>query len=845
MSIKQTLSTLRADPVIIGGFALGVISLAIAAGVMWQQLVVEPRLHAANVHYGLSVKVTVERVNGYIDDLSQTLNSIASQPQIAELFVADDQQGLDQLEITAAQDIENAESIYFIDRQQQRHIESLGYAAKQMVRQSLNGSSLLPRAAPRAAPTASPRAVKIDQQWQLLISQAVPSQPSADGVTGVILLRLSIDGLTDVLNNADTTNGTLEFQQLVPNRNAVALISIGESSAPLGDQDANSGPQIFDTNNPRWKIAFTPSQTLLQTINRELPPFWLFFTLAVIAVVSSLLGLVNIRSKFNAKQTAIFVEKDSAEDALFAPEIEPANESALAQPVLDTVADQPLQSDESQYSSNVKGIKDVQEHPAPIAATPSIQPAAPSQDHSIPFVAPDVVFRDYDIRGIADTEITPEFATRLGKTLGSIIIKNGHKAIYVGRDGRLSSRQLGVALRAGLKSTGCKVIDLGEVTTPVLNFAVHHDGQSTCGIMITASHNPAHYNGFKIIIQGQVIAGQTLQLLKPMLQARQFMASDQGQVVGHNIVPHYIREIVAQTSIDRSFRIVIDAGNAVAGPVALQLFDSLGCLAFPIYCEVDGSFPNHDPNPADEKNLQGLIAKVKEVNADLGFAFDGDGDRLVVISGNGDIIWPDQLMMIFARDILSRNPGADIVFDVKSSKRLAEVIRQYSGRPVMCKTGHSHVRKAVQQNSAPLGGEFSGHIFFNDRWKGFDDGPYAAVRLLEILCADPDNKTLDAMIGELDKSSYTPEILIPIDEADKFSLMATVAAGCQFNGAEIITLDGLRVEYAHGWGLIRASNTSASLTLRFEADDDQALEDIKQRFRQELSPFINNMEDYF
>ena len=554
MSIKHTLSTLRADPVIIGGFSLGVISLAIAAGVMWQQLVVEPRLHAANVHYGLSVKVTVERVNGYIDDLSQTLNSIASQPQIAELFVADDQQGLDQLEITAAQDIENAESIYFIDRQQQRHIESLGYAAKQMVRQSLNGSSLLPRA--------SPRAVKIDQQWQLLISQAVPSQPSADGVTGVILLRLSIEGLTDVLNNADTTNGTLEFQQLVPNRNAVALISIGESSAPLGDQDANSGPQIFDTNNPRWKIAFTPSQTLLQTINRELPPFWLFFTLAVIAVVSSLLGLVNIRSKFNAKQTAIFVEKDSAEDALFAPEIEPANESALAQPVLDTVADQPLQSDESQYSSNVKGIKDVQEHRAPIAATPSILPAAPSQDHSIPFVASDVVFRDYDIRGIADTEITPEFATRLGKTLGSIIIKNGHKAIYVGRDGRLSSRQLGVALRAGLKSTGCKVIDLGEVTTPVLNFAVHHDGQSTCGIMITASHNPAHYNGFKIIIQGQVIAGQTLQLLKPMLQARQFMASDQGQVVGHNIVPHYIREIVAQTSIDRSFRIVIDAGNA-------------------------------------------------------------------------------------------------------------------------------------------------------------------------------------------------------------------------------------------------------------------------------------------
>ena len=470
--------------------------------------------------------------------------------------------------------------------------------------------------------------------------------------------------------------------------------------------------------------------------------------------------------------------------------------------------------------------------------------AAPEQPK--PFVLPDVVFRDYDIRGIADSQITPEFALRLGKAIGSIILQNGHTAIYIGLDGRLSSPQLAEALEAGLLSTGCNVINLGEITTPVLNFAVHHCGQSSCGIMVTASHNPAVYNGFKIIIQRQVISGKALQLLKPMLMAEKFTESESGQSLSRDIISQYVRHIVENSSIDRSFRLVIDAGNSVAGPVALKLFDSLGCMAFPINCEVDGSFPNHEPNPADEKNLKQLISKVKEVKADLGLAFDGDGDRLVVISGKGEIIWPDQLMMIFARDILKRNPGADIVFDVKSSKRLAEMIRKHSGRPVMCKTGHSHVRKAVHHNKAPLGGEFSGHIFFNDRWKGFDDGPYAATRLLEVLCSQRDSaeKTLDQIIASFDPSSFTSEILIPVPDDEKFELIQTLLSGCQFGGAQIISLDGLRAEYPYGWGLIRASNTSANLTLRFEADDDASLEQVKQAFRRELLPFINQIEDY-
>ena len=463
-----------------------------------------------------------------------------------------------------------------------------------------------------------------------------------------------------------------------------------------------------------------------------------------------------------------------------------------------------------------------------------------------PFLVPDVVFRDYDIRGIAGSEITKAFAERLGKTIGSIILQNGHTSIYIGRDGRISSPELAASLRSGLLSTGCNVIDLGAITTPALNFAVHHCGQSSCGIMVTASHNPSIYNGFKIIIQRQVISGKALQLLKPMLNAKAFTQSDSAQLFSRDIVSQYVRHIVEDSVIDRSFRLAIDAGNSVAGPVAIKLFKSLGCKVFPINCEIDGTFPNHEPNPSEEKNLKQLISKVKEVKADMGLAFDGDGDRIVVISGKGEIIWPDRLMMIFAKDILSRTPGAEIVFDVKSSKRLAQMIGKNSGRPVMCKTGHSHVRKAVQHSNAPLGGEFSGHIFFNDRWKGFDDGLYAASRLLEVLCLQRDSadKTLDQIISKFDTSSYSPEILIPVAENEKFELMQTLLSACQFSGAQIISVDGLRAEYPKCWGLIRASNTSANLTLRFEGDDDASLEQVKKTFRRELSPFINQIEDY-
>ena len=455
---------------------------------------------------------------------------------------------------------------------------------------------------------------------------------------------------------------------------------------------------------------------------------------------------------------------------------------------------------------------------------------------------PNEVFRDYDIRGLAYTQITAEFATRLGSALAIMFSRKNHSAIYVGRDCRLNSEELAHALCQGLLNQGMNVIDLGAVSTPVVNYSIHCGEKADLGIMITASHNPKQYNGFKIVVRDEVIDGETLQQLKQLMHLPSPKPQHLGQLIAVDMSKIYLDAITQSCNPKKNFKLVVDAGNAVAGPLAKQLFTQLGYDFTPIFCTPDGEFPNHDPNPSDEKNLLSLRETVAANNADLGFALDGDGDRLVVITRSGAIVWPDQLMMLFARDILHQHPQTKVVFDVKSSNRLSQLITDNGGVPVMCKTGHSHVRRAVKQSEALIGGEFSGHIFFNDRWHGFDDGIYAAMRLLEILSSSDND--LDELLNEFSPCADTPEILIPVSETEKFNLIDNITAQCKFLGAKINTIDGLRVEYPQGWGLIRASNTSAFLTMRFEADNNEQLERIKKLFASELTPFINNVENY-
>jgi len=484
--------------------------------------------------------------------------------------------------------------------------------------------------------------------------------------------------------------------------------------------------------------------------------------------------------------------------------------------------------------------------PAKAAPTPPPAPAEPPKP--VPAPPPgageggprefsESVFRAYDIRGVFGEALTVEFAFELGRAIGSAVFERGEQQIAVGRDGRPSSQALTEALVRGLIASGREVIDLGLVPTPVLYFAAFQVG-SGCGVMVTGSHNPAEYNGFKLMIGGETPSPEQIRALHDRMISGDVLRGS-GTYVQRDFVPDYLQRVVEDVHLIRPLKIVVDAGNGAAGHVAPELFRLLGCEVFELYCEVDGEFPNHHPDPSQLDNLQDLMVQVRAVNADLGIAFDGDGDRLGVVDGRGRVVWPDRVLMLLAGDVLLRNPGADILFDVKSSRHLAAYILSSGGRPVMWKSGHSLMKAKMRETGSLLGGEFSGHIFFKERWYGFDDALYAAARLLEVLASE--SRTPDELFDDLPDSPATPELHVPLTEGANFVLMRRLAELADFPEARIVNTDGLRVEFDEGWGLVRASNTTPSLVFRFEADDDAALERIKARFRallNEAAPYL-------
>ncbi|WP_097459148.1 phosphomannomutase/phosphoglucomutase [Mangrovitalea sediminis] len=440
------------------------------------------------------------------------------------------------------------------------------------------------------------------------------------------------------------------------------------------------------------------------------------------------------------------------------------------------------------------------------------------------------IFRAYDIRGIVGENLTPEIVSLIGMSLGSEALALGQKALCVGYDGRHSSPGLAEAVARGILSTGCDVIDIGRVPTPVLYFATHHLGTGS-GVMITGSHNPSNYNGLKMMLGGKTLSGEDIQKLLARIRSSNF-ARGQGQRSSEDVRSAYLTRIVDDIAVAAPLKVVLDAGNGIAGELGPRLIEELGCDVVPLYCEVDGDFPNHHPDPGKPANLKDLISKVQEEGADLGLAFDGDGDRLGVVTNTGKIIWPDRLLMLFARDVVSRNPGADIIYDVKCSRRLASVINEYGGRPVMWKTGHSLIKARMKETGALLAGEMSGHIFFAERWFGFDDGLYSAARLLEILGVE--DRSSDDVFADFPEDVSTPELNVEVSEDNKFAIVEKLAKDGQFGEASISTIDGIRVDYPDGWGLCRASNTTPVLVLRFEAESEEALERIKTIFREQL-----------
>jgi phosphomannomutase/phosphoglucomutase len=437
------------------------------------------------------------------------------------------------------------------------------------------------------------------------------------------------------------------------------------------------------------------------------------------------------------------------------------------------------------------------------------------------------IFRAYDIRGIVGRSLTDDVAFEIGRAIGSEAYFRGEQTVVVGRDGRLSGPHLTEALIRGLMSTGRDVKDVGLVPTPVLYFAAQHLGTNS-GVMVTGSHNPVDYNGFKVVLAGETLSTAAIDGLRQRIESDDMLAGE-GSVEQVDVVPDYVERVTSDVQIVRPMKVVVDCGNGAAAAAAPKLLEALGCEVVELFCEVDGNFPNHHPDPGKTENLADLVRAVQATDAELGIAFDGDGDRLGVVSSKGEIIWPDRVLMLMAIDVLSRHPGAPILYDVKSSRHVASVITEHGGEPLICATGHSLIKARMKETGALLAGEMSGHIFFKERWYGFDDGLYSAARLLELLAND--TRSSSELFAELPDSVNTPELHIPMAEGEPEDFMKKLLDSARFDNASVETIDGMRVEFERGWGLVRASNTVPHLTLRFEADDELALSAIQDEFR--------------
>ncbi len=645
-----------------------------------------------------------------------------------------------------------------------------------------------------AGAEAQPEAYQLDKQWVISFAQAIPT-PGETYAAGAILLSVPASQLDRLLAHEIGARGGSELQQRAGNQ--------AQSIARAGSGDRSDLSQIQPSSVKGWQVQVTPASAWVESVQQTLLPYLMLLAVSVIGVVCGLIvGAADIRRAIERSLHALL-----------------GNQS----PELPGFAEFGQQWRAKLPAANAK------ETAAASAAAPAPAQLVEELD-ALPVQMPDTIFRAYDIRGIAAHQLTDDIVYQIGLAIGSEAVERGQQEIIVARDGRASSEAICDALVRGLRDSGRNVVDLGLVPTPLMYFATHQLG-ITSGVMVTGSHNSAEYNGVKIVIGGKTLSGRAIEALRQRIRERQF-SKGKGSYRSERINERYIDYIMNDVAIAQPLKVVIDAGNGVTSVIAPQLFEQLGCEVIPLYCDIDPTFPHHDPDPTIDANLRDLVMLVRESSADLGIAFDGDGDRVAVVTASGEIVAADRLLMVLAQDVVARNPGADILFDVKCTRSLNNVISSFGGRPIMWKSGHSYMKDKMAETGALVGGEFSGHIFFNERWFGFDDGMYAAARLVEILSTTDPN--LDSLLGTFPTTLCTPELKIPMSEQSKFALMDRLTASANFGEGKITTLDGIRVDFPDGWGLVRASNTTPALTLRFEADNDAALARIQDLFKDQL-----------
>lgn len=810
---------------------IATLGLVVALAIVWWQVIIQPSASSELLKREEILNQYTQLVNGRVAALRAQVNAMAQAPQTREAMNALDPEArlrfgallVDQHpHILRVDLIESGAAVVDLNAE-----IPISFAALDLIRRAETREFVGPE-------------VSLNQRD--LIYAAQPITP--DGrIAGVLLVVFDTKFFLETLSHFEATQGTFKVAQKFEGNPSTIVMQWGRG----GEPDLSIDAQLYASH---WSLIFEPRPDLVAsqgTVYDLLIPLAVGAMVIIVAIVFAFktFGL-RIRNDADLlKETAARIAegRDVVVTGYSIGTLESvAHDLMNAGPA---AAQQQVPSTRSQEESQVETIsqnrvtsdsQDAEKYLELSGADVENNFGIEVSEESGPVAMglnfdPDI-FRAYDIRGITSKNLTEDVVYWIGRAFAAEALAQGQQRAAVGWDGRLSSEPLSESLTRGLTEEGLQVITIGQVPTPLLYYATHALDTGT-GIMITGSHNPPEYNGLKMMIGGVTLAEERIQAIYERLIENKLAQNPvAGETEAVDLNDSYVDRIVDDVIIAQPPKVVVDCGNGVAGNIAPRLLEELGCEVIPLYCEVDGNFPNHHPDPAEPENLADLITVVQAEQADLGLAFDGDGDRLGVVTATGEIIWPDKMIMLFAQDIVSRNPGADIIYDVKCSRHLNSIISELGGRPIMWKTGHSHIKAKIKETQALLGGEFSGHICFAERWYGFDDALYTAARLLEIVGSA--GETVDDLFAQFPVTFTTPEIKITTTESEKFDIMSRLEAEAEWADGVLTTIDGIRVDYPDGWGLVRPSNTSPVLSLRFEADGPAALERIQAHFSGQL-----------
>ncbi|MBU2873284.1 phosphomannomutase/phosphoglucomutase [Marinobacter salexigens] len=829
--------------------SLVVFAAGLVAVVLIHFLVLQPAGDKRfNAWKSVEADAAAQRIGQYLTLMQQSVNGLATQPHVVGALIGGGNSGAVQQRLATA--LPGVQAVFLFPYRQVPRTGSdlLGFAGLELARRAENSQPLHPDAFPR------------ENRWYVQMAAPVRN-PSSKAIVGSLLVVFDASVLQPLLSVVNTQlGGELALIQTVSGAPRT-FVSSGTSTGV-----AASAAETRVLANPDWSITYKPGALPAPPVNILLLALLVGVPVLIAAIVVWVL-LVSAQKSLRHEVTSLvqWAHKvfsgerqklpnfqwgivGSTSEVLYRlsqvvdKRLAKSSEKTKPMPAAPAKGARVVETDDAEPLFQDKELPDIDM----LDGDEDVLGFGSSSDESSFFSDEDIlgveessepaieispnIFRAYDIRGIVGETLSAAIVERIGAAIGSEAISRGLASLCIGYDGRHSSPELADALARGVMASGCNVIHVGAVPTPVLYFATHHL-ENGSGVMVTGSHNPANYNGLKIMLGGETLSGDAIMSLFQRIKSGN-LAAGRGTQSSEDVRRAYLDRIVGDIAVAAPLKVVVDAGNGIAGELGPMLIEELGCEVVPLYCEVDGDFPNHHPDPGKPANLADLIERVKAEGADLGVAFDGDGDRLGLVTNTGKIIWPDRLLMLFARDVVSRNPGADVLYDVKCSRRLAGVISESGGRPIMWKTGHSLMKAKMKETGALLAGEMSGHIFFAERWYGFDDGLYAAARLLEILGIE--DRHSEEVFEDFPEDISTPELNVEVTESSKFSIMEKLGQEGEFGDGNISTIDGIRVDYADGWGLCRASNTTPVLVLRFEAETEEALSRIKNIFRSQL-----------